>query len=256
MFLETKSAQVTCFMIGLLLWPANGFAQSAPWATFAAGSHLKAILTSGRTVSGQLDLRTTPEVLWLTAQSEGITIGNQLKLADVLRIEPGLTVALPSTVLTKGVTSTLGISTHNRTSFVPIKSLDAFARLANLDSDAQPDGLQAILVPRGAGGEALRKAGSLTIKLSVYRGDWRNRTQRFYEEETWSKEVSVDDYTQQGLVINLPFRRITPETDSELLDVGVLNIRFNVASERSVDAQVEEVPLRSRSLSHEILTRP
>ena len=262
MFLESKPAHIACWTLSLLMLAANGFAQSAPWSSFDSGSNLKVTLTNGRIVHGQLDSRTSPEVLWLTAQSEGITIGNQLTRADVLRIEPGLLLAVPGIAAGSGAASTLALPTGialptgNRARFIPIRTLDAVARLANLDDDAQPDGLQVILVPRGASGEALRKAGSLSIKLLVYRGDWRNRTQRFYEEESWSKEVSLEDYTQQGLVIDLPFRRIVPETDAELLDVGVLRIRFNVASERSVDAQVEDVPLRSRSFSHEILARP
>lgn len=261
MHLETKLAQVTWFMLGVLICAENGFTQSTPWATFVAGSNVKVTLTSGRTVNGQLDSRSTSEVLWLTADFEGVSIGNQLKPADVLRIEPGFPVVLPSPIPSKVVTPTLGPATRDWSRVVPTRSLDAlsldaFARLANFDNDAQPDGLQAILVPLGAGGEVLRKAGSLSIQLSVFRGDWRNRTQRFCEEESWSKEVTLDDYTPQGLVIDLPFRRIIPESDSELLAVGVLNIRFNIASERSVEAQVEDVPLRSRSISHEILTRP
>lgn len=133
-----------------------------------------------------------------------------------------------------------------------VRSLDVFARAANWNSDPQPDGLRVYVVPRSSHGELVPATGSVSVVLAVYRGDWRSPVDRFLVEERWSQPVTAADFGPHGAVLELPYRRIKPESDRDLLPVGVLSVRLGLPGVGTFDARLDDVELRSLAFTRDL----
>lgn len=238
----------TCLSVcGLLLAPVACHADNPPWSAYPTGSALAVSVPDGRIVRGVIDPRTTDEHLWLTGEVEGMRVGSRLAIADVVRVDSAKPVSLPQrrahaaparggerTVPDMTIAESSPPSQPESSQHRTAQSLAAIAYLENWDDDSEIDGLRLHLSPRDSRGELTPASGSLSVHLAVYRGDWRDQKGRFEQEEHWSQEISADDYGPLGAQVDLPFRRTSPETDPEVLAVGVLRVRFNIAGEGKI----------------------
>ena len=135
------------------------------------------------------------------------------------------------------------------------QSLAVFAHIDNWNGDSKSDGLRVYLRPTDANGEVVQASGTVSVQLNVYRGDVRNTAGRFHEEESWSYELSKNDYDQTGATITLPFRRIQPDSDHEIYALGTLNVRLKIAGQGVLDATLDDVELRKCSITSDLRRR-
>lgn len=263
--LSSRSPLVTptALFRALLCLPALAFAQPAqaddsPWSGLAPGSHLAVTTTTGRVLLGQLDARTSPHRLWLTAEAEGMTISSLITRGEVLGIAAAEPFALPPRLEAPSGAiqppAAPPISANSRRPAV-VRSLTVFAQLANWNGDAEPDGLRVWIQPRAANGAPVAAGGGVTVRLAVFRGDWRGSRGGFRVEEEWFREISAEAAGEAGAVLELPFEKIRPETDRELLSLGVVSVRLSVAGQGTFDAQVEDVSLRSQAFTRDLRLR-
>ena len=257
----TKTVLPVTSLVLLALLLAEGFARDTPWASLPAGSALAVTISTGRVIRGNLDPQTDDQHLWLTAEAEGMSISSCLAVADVLKIEPAESLALPPRpqVATQNLSAVVALQpvlTEEPRTQLPVKSIEVFAELANWNGDAKPDGLRVWIQPRAANGEPVAATGSVSIKLAVFRGNWRGSHGSFREGENWFRELSAAEYGESGAVIDLPFENVHPEADPKLLSLGVLSVRLGVVGQGTFDARVEDVSLRSQAFTRDLRLRP
>ena len=239
-------------------------ANEPPWGAFPVGTELSATLHTGRIVHGILDPRTTNDRLFLTAEHEGISVCSVLQIGDVSKIELTDSNVKRTLSLVGKTESQAWVATPQRRSALAngrsnvsqAQSLSVFAHVDNWNGDPKPDGIRLYLRPTGAKGEMLPVIGTVSVQLNVYRGDVRNTAGRLHEEESWSYELSKNDYDQSGAVITLPFRRIQPDSEKDIYVLGTLNVRLKISGQGVLDATLDDLELRKRSITSDLRRRP
>lgn len=114
------------------------------------------------------------------------------------------------------------------------RSLQLATQPANWDSDAEVDGLLVAVRPVDEFGRLIPVNGQLSLKLyglAATQGGQSQRTSSPFEfpvvEET-SLVIRREDFTPEGAVYRLEFRRFSPERDPAIDAVGLLNGRLVV----------------------------
>lgn len=238
--------------------------RSAGWVGFPSGTSVAVTLNTGRVVQGVVDSRTTAHRLWLTASAEGMSAGSVIARHDVARVELAATFQLPPDLkASERYPQYLRDRSYADERWNPpadsfhgpIRSVQVSAQRANWDGDAQADGVRVWIAPLAANGRIAPTPGTVTVTLHAYRGHPLDASRRFEAQETWSREISLADFTERGAVLELPFRSLRPEMDAELLPWGVVSVRFSVPGEGVFDAVTENVELRSPAVTRDLRLR-
>ncbi len=266
-FLFRGSLFLACGLVVFLSTFTDCKSSEPPWGKYPVSAPLAVTLHSGRIVKGVLDPRTTTDHLWLTIENNGMAISGLVTIDEVAKIElidlkqifvvSDLTQLsrsnrIPNLLETRAMPSE---QLETRVSGKLAQSLEIFAHLDNWNSDSRPDGIRLYVYPRSSRGELVPEVGTLSIELQVYRGDLRKTTGRLQEEETWSHEISRSDYNASGATIQLPFRKIQPDHEHQLYSLGVLKVRFKIAGQGVLEAMIDDVPLRNRSMTEALRSR-
>lgn len=219
----------------------------------SVGASVQVATTDGRTLRGQIDARSTPEVLWLSVSQENITITSRVGTDQIVSITAAPPISLP----TDSTQSLRAINRHalpdrSDQSLGPVASLSAFARPANWDRDAEIDGLELFLQPLDQFGRMVHASGIANAELTVYRGDARLRGGAV-ERQSWSIPVSATTpISENAIVVRLPFRGLQPENELDLQPFGDLRIRFSVAGQGVFESTIAGVGLRPFSPTQDL----
>lgn len=232
-------------------------ANEPPWSAFAVGTELSATLSSGRIVRGALDARTTNDRLCLTMMNDGMSVSSIVRREEINALAlTNSTANRRGLVADKTPNTPSPLSTSkDQKNIKHAHSLSVFAHVDNWNADSKVDGIRLYLIPRGARGELIPVSGSVSVQLSVYRGDARNTAGRYREEESWACELSTSDYDQTSAMLVLPFRRIQPDSDREIFVLGSLTVRLKIAGQGVLEANLNDVELRNRSYTDELRGR-
>lgn len=213
---------------------------------------------SGRTLRGELDPRTDEQFVWLTAACDGVAISSRIAVADIQRIVPAAPVELPP--LWEDASSSnralprphevIREATALGRGRTKVRSLEVAATMANCDSDSSIDGVRLWLQPLGRDGLVTPASGTARVELLLEESGPHN-TSRFRTVETWSEPVDAGDFAADGAVIQLPLRRVKPESLLERFPMAILRVRLNVPSVGAFDAIVSDLPLRTFSYNRD-----
>ena len=128
-----------------------------------------------------------------------------------------------------------------------VQSLRVDAWPENWDRDASLDGLRLQVLPVTAQGVPVATKGTLTVKLIARRfsGDREHDTVDVVER--WSRPLRASDFGPEGVIVDLPFRKIDPERDLEIIPVGLLETSLSISGQGTFQAPATEFWLRPTS---------
>ncbi len=117
-----------------------------------------------------------------------------------------------------------------------VRSLQFFTQAANWDDDVAIDGLLIHVRPVDASGHMVAINGTLDVKLIGLTQTLGGQVQQgrspveFPVLETWSQPIRQSDFTSEGAVYRLEFRRYQPDQDVNVEPIGLTNARLSVPS--------------------------
>ncbi|MBC7967726.1 MAG: hypothetical protein H7Z17_17570 [Fuerstia sp.] len=175
--------------------------------------------------------------------SEGTSSSRSMHRASgVVTISPG-----------DSVIQTSGTGLHSR-----VRSLQLATQLANWDNDAAIDGLVVRIQPLNDFGQLVPAEGRLNLKLVGLSQSQGGQAQlsrspvEFPELETWDQPVHRADFTADGAVYRLAFRRFDAERDTDVVPVGLVSARLSVPSVGTFAATENVTLLRPYSLIRDV----
>lgn len=65
--------------------------------------------------------------------------------------------------------------------------------------------------------------------------------------EDWTRQLSPSDFGPNGATVDLPFRKLDPERDLDVIPVGLLQARMGISGQGSFQAPATEFWLRPTS---------
>ena len=223
-----------------------------------AGTLVEIETTSGRKLVGHLDPDSDTRTVYLRSERPGIVLttkvpGSTIRRigpydgSKVLRIEgpsitqresrgPSALPAPPSVPLLQ----TSAISG-------PVQSLRVEAWPENWDRDAALDGLRLLVTPVTAQGTPVAARGTLTVQLIARRFSGVREDDTVSVVEEWSRQLSPSDFGPNGATVDLPFRKLDPERDLDVIPVGLLQARLGISGQGSFQAPATEFWLRPTS---------
>jgi hypothetical protein len=244
-------------------------------------------LNDHRAFSGNVDVKTNEETLWLYSLAPGVVMRsgydwNEIarvhsetgtfssaefrKVARSLASDPGFVsyatfsaddsgpdLLTPDQTSEDACCPPVASSTTRRLPTLPVVSLSIEAGVANWDDDVEPDGLRVFVYPLDREGNVIPINGMLDFTLvgqtvrTSYNRLRGRRNVLFPELGRWSRRVRKNDFTRTGAVYELPFRQIHPEFDLAVAPYGLLNARLGVPGRGRFDASDANVNLRPLS---------
>lgn len=139
-----------------------------------------------------------------------------------------------------------------------VRSLQLITQLANWDNDAAIDGLVVRIQPLNDVGGVVAVDGRLSLKLVSLTETQGGQVQfgrspvEFPELETWDQPVRRSDFTTDGAVYRLEFRRFDAERDIAVIPVGMVSARLSVPSVGTFAATENVTLLRPYSLIRDV----
>lgn len=208
------------------------------------GTNVQVITRDGRMLRGQIDARSTSEILWLSVTQENITIASHLSIEMLASITAAPPIQLPYDSTPSVVALRPAFPAHQQiNSPGRVVSLHTFARSANWDGDAEIDGLELYLLPLDQFGRQVPATGLVSAELTVYRGDARLQDGAV-ERHSWTIPVTVDTpISEAASLVRLPFRDLQPEHELDLQPFGDLHVRFAVSGQRVVESTISGIEL-------------
>lgn len=211
--------------------------------------------TDGRALTGEIDVRSDEENLWIRRSEGNIILTTAVAWSDVDAAEvDGQVVqaswlmprikeyasAAPKAFLTEyepsSVTpATTSLSIHRQPE---IASIDIEAGLINLDRTVELDGLLVELAVLDSHGHAAAVQGDLTARLIVQRLDAHTGRETFEEFQRWTHRVEPVDFADSIAEIPLRFRRASPDFDWELCSSAILHVRVGVDGQGNFEASI------------------
>lgn len=222
------------------------------------GDEVVVRLVDGRTARGTLDAGTNDARVVLSTLLPGIAVSSSFPRERVREVLDAATFDAARddrVIVVAPVASELPAGPPRpRMPPVPrVRSLFVEARVANLDGDAESDGLVLHVVPRDGRGFVVPVDGFLDANLLIERRhtnrklSWRERDQRFAEAERWGVRVRAEDFGPDGAYVSLPFRTLQPERDLVVAPEGLLRARLTVRNHGTFEAEDPNVRLRAVS---------
>jgi hypothetical protein len=175
--------------------------------------------------------------------SEGMTLPDSMhRGSSVVTITPGDSV----------------IETSASALLSRVRSLQLATQLANWDNDAAIDGLLVRVQPLNDRGQIVPTEGRLNLKLVGLTETQGGQVQfgrspvEFPELETWDQPVRRTDFTPDGAVYRLEFRRLNAERDIAVIPFGMVSARLSVPSVGTFAATEHITLLRPYSLIRDV----
>ncbi|WP_166831149.1 hypothetical protein [Thalassoroseus pseudoceratinae] len=229
--------------------------ETPPRSTSTDHSSLMAVETlDGRTLVGHLEPTPDAATVHLRTERSGIVLRSQIPRdrvrqirpyddSHVLRIEGQASQRpfIPPQPSQRLVLSDVASEAE------PVDVLRVRAWVENWDRDAEPDGLRVAVLALSKTGRPVSVNGSLTAELVARRFDYNRERDRLGVVERWSRQLKVNDFGPQGAIVDLPFNRIEPNRDFDLIPVGLLSVSLGVPGEGLFEAAEYDVPLRRPS---------
>jgi hypothetical protein len=253
-----------CCLLGVITVGASLFASDAPTPM---NERIRVHLRDGRSISGQLDPRTSNEHLWIQTSEAGIVARSGFrwdivqnfvhndqtltphefrKLITPASFEPPSTVETASTPCLKCNSRSAETGTHPA---VVVRSLDIRAGLANWDSDVEPDGLLVEVIPRDEWGSLAPINGQIVFTLIAENTPddpqelYRPRA-RYPEIARTSSLVRDFDFIDGAPVYKVPFGVALPDFRFDLAPHAVLTATLGVPGQGTFQASDDEINLR------------
>lgn len=233
------------------------FAESprTPRLSTDADSPLMAIETiDGRTLVGHLDSPNDAEVVHLRTERPGIVLRSHIPRHQIRHIRPyddshvlRIEGQRPTRPFIPPQPSPRLIPPRVEPVSTRVDVLRVRAWVENWDRDAEPDGLRVLVSPLSETGRMVAANGTLTAELVARRFDYNRERDRLGVVERWSRQLTVRDFGPQGAIVDLPFNRIEPNRDFDLIPVGLLSVRLGVPGDGLFEAAEYDVPLRRPS---------
>ena len=211
----------------------------------------------GRVIAGAIDSRTDDNQLWLRYEAEGIVltsgmawaeihsarIDGQSATLDVLRTYAENSVTPGPAAFLWEVGPPLPPHTELPRHRQPrVASIDAEARLANLDFTAERDGFELALAVVDEAGQEVPVRGSLLVRLQGEKNMHHTGRIRVENLQQWNLSVEPHDFVDGVALYPLPFREIGIQFDDQIRPDAQLYVRLGVFGQGNYSATVP-VPL-------------
>lgn len=207
----------------------------------------------GRTLVGELDQRSDPEIFWIRHEEKNLVLttavareeiaeasldGDSIEIDTVL---DQLKSAAPSDfwsrqkeVVTAAVVER--VPQGQPRSLSRIVAIQSQARLANRDRDVEPDGVELAVAAVDEHGEYAAVDGNLRVRLWGERVHSHGSSIRFETLQRWTQPVAREDFVDGVAVYYLRFRTVQPELDLSLSPDALLNTYLGVHQQGSYES--------------------
>jgi hypothetical protein len=200
----------------------------------------------GREMTGHVDARTDDETLWLRLDEEQIVMTVAVPWINVAsaragddKMEPEELKAAAASFATRGPTTLIEEAVVPPSYLVDpfvmaagarrarVRNVEIIdARLANLDRDVEPDGLQVTIAAIGEDGLPMAVRGTLVAQLSGEKRPAMVSGVSFDELDRWSERVEPEDFVDGVACYTFKFRRTAPEWQFDLLPDALLTVKL------------------------------
>lgn len=247
-----------------------------PLASIQAAEQVVVEMRDGRELSGEVDVRTDQEALWLRNTAPSIVLrsavawneivharhaGQILSVEELRALAPTVKTRLddqffaddskPAGPRPRG-TATISPGEDAPHRSRKIRTLRIEATIANWDADVEPDGLRVVVAPADALGEVVPVDGQITFKLigqtqQTPTSERSRRRELFPELGRWTRSVRKRDFTSWGVTYDIPFRTSNPAFDLAVSPAALLHARLGVSGQGTFNASDAHVWLRDLS---------
>jgi len=235
--------------------------------------HVEVRLVDGRHVVGIVDQKTDAQTLWLRSTDAGIvlTSGHSWKaiasvqhrdslysgesmintaLAMRTSFELPLNQAASELQRHPRVSTTTVLrnsppSRHNND--LQIRTLRADAVHSNWDRDAETDGLRVVITPLNNNRDTVAHNAIVEVELIGEHFSPTRSPHRFQRLGRWTREVKAHQFSVDGVTLNLPYQKFRPSRDQDVLNDGLVQVRFKIPGVGSYEATDPWVRLRPAS---------
>jgi hypothetical protein len=229
-------------------------------------------LESGRTVTAQIDPRSSDTHLWLVRGDAGLSIARPIEWqrivkaqrgADMLTREELKTIAKEvSAAVEKKPVEPLPLPKFHGVFAAPVapdqsatdpappvRSLAIDAFHANWDSDVESDGLVVVVYPLDAFGQLTPVDGTLEVEVVApevrrFQDAPHGRGLTLERIANWTVAIHADDFTTGGARVQLPYQAVHPQFDWKTLPQGLVHARLTVPGQGTFDTTSDFVRLR------------
>lgn len=241
-----------CFLLGCLFV----FATSAAVADETTDTLVEIRTTSGRKLVGHLEPQSDTRTIYLRVERPGMVLRTRVPTAQLRRIGPhegshvlriegsgrrekpvaDETDAPPQPLLQQA-------SAHSNR----VQTLRVNAWLENWDHDATLDGLRLLVTPLSIEGRPVATRGTLNVQLIARRFDGVRINDTVHVVDSWSRPLTPDSFGPEGAIVDLPFQKLDPERDLDVIPVGLLQASLGISGQGTFEAPVIEFWLRPPS---------
>ncbi len=222
-------------------------------------------VASGRRFSGVIDPRTSAQELVLRTEYEFASVTRPIEWSRVVRVTVGddrygggdfraiaSRFAIPSREPPAPLPGDPFETLEDEAPTPVPRSLWADARVANLDRDAEDDGLVVQIVPLDEFGRVAPASGTLRVDLIAKTGVRRPSTavssrgpdvQRPVVE-SWTRQVSAAEFSHNGAFVRLLYAGENPADNPHLHNLGAARVTFTVAGVNQLEAIIDPIRLR------------
>jgi hypothetical protein len=260
-------AGVICGVLAIAVDPA-GLPASEPGAADSMVIHL----AGGKILTGELAPKTDAAELWLTQQTDTITLtrpiawdcvvkasvlgrefsGQQLRLVvEAIRQRNATPIEVrPQWLILRNPILGDELPQQPRPippSSPPVRHLEIEAATAAWSETADPDGLVVQVYPLSDRGDLVPAWGTLEVEL-IGRGPGTvTDPQAFQTLGRWTQEVRPEDFGPRGAVYRMAFQAIRPDFDLAVGPAAAVHARLSVPGQGTFDATQSTVRIRPLS---------
>ncbi len=202
--------------------------QSIPW------EHVREVEIEGQRFEGRV-VRAAVATVRDAELPRLAPLPRQLEQPDTRRIAKGLRL--------RQAEATLPVAESRAPSPVKVQAMTVSARLANWDQDTAVDGLIVELTPRDSLGNRVSCNGTVNIELQAWKTSGRGGRMGICSER-WTRSVTAGDFDSGSVFLQLPFRVIQPQLNSDWWSHGVLQIRLAAPGSGVVERTLTDLRLR------------
>ena len=224
----------------------------------AARADVEVHTADGRVLTGEVDSRTTDDLLWIRQESDTIILatpvpwtaigsasvdGQPVEVAQLAEQREQLATEARLGFLLEYAAEAPLLEPDCHIPLVGrVTSLEIDAVLVNLDRDVEPDGYELVIAAVDESGRNVPVRGDLYVRLMTERIVQHTGRTLFEDVQQWSLPVSPHDFDENGVAAYvLPWRNLEPEFDFELCTAANLNARLGVVGDGNFAATVPVV---------------
>ena len=230
---------------------------------------------SGRSFSGQIDLRTNRQILVLRTGTQNITIVRPIDWNYVVRVRIEGKPLTPAELLQKfeasgwpssnqelpaspkkiqlpgpsdqGADERAASAAESDDPLPPVSSLHVEASVAKWNGGADNDGVLLRVFPLDAQGNIVPVDGTLEVELNGQQAATQTQGNPFPQLARWGQQVDARDVGANGATYRLPFQAWSPDVHLQLSSSGSVHARLSVAGQGVFDDTATMVRVRPYS---------